>query len=248
MILNEHPVSYLDEMQAQLTALLDDGPWSTWQHRPGGAYLLRARPHGPRRARARSRPSRARSCTATAATCARSSNGPTPCRPPAPLFVRDCAAEPARDGWSSCGDAVDDPRRTGRRLHRRRTEPTRSSLERRGGNAAALGERHREPGTSAPSSRPPGPAHTWSGNSRENRLTPFANDPVADPTAEALFIRDDDSGEAWSPTPGPVVRSGPTGVSFSTPPACRTSPGRPTASITSSTCSSTWTIRSSSRC
>ena len=42
VIVNEHPVSYLDEMQAQLTALLDDGPWSTWQHRPGGAYLLRA--------------------------------------------------------------------------------------------------------------------------------------------------------------------------------------------------------------
>ena len=42
MILNEHPVSYLDEMQAQLTAVLDDGPWSAWQHRPGGAYLLRA--------------------------------------------------------------------------------------------------------------------------------------------------------------------------------------------------------------
>ena len=42
VIINEHPVGYLDEMQAQLTAVLDDGPWSTWQHRPGGAYLLRA--------------------------------------------------------------------------------------------------------------------------------------------------------------------------------------------------------------
>ena len=28
-----------------------------------------------------------------------------------------------------------------------------------------------------------GSAHTWSGNSRENRLTPFANDPISDPTA-----------------------------------------------------------------
>ena len=42
VIVNEHPVSYLDEMQAQLTAVLEDGPWSTWQHRPGGAYLLRS--------------------------------------------------------------------------------------------------------------------------------------------------------------------------------------------------------------
>src|SRR4029079_8508946 len=52
-----------------------------------------------------------------------------------------------------------------------------------------------------------GSAHTWSGNSRENRLTPFANDPVTDPTAEAIFVRDDDSGETWSPTPGPMPRS-----------------------------------------
>ena len=42
MILNEHPVSYLDEVHAQLAALLDNGPWSAWKHRPGGAYLLRA--------------------------------------------------------------------------------------------------------------------------------------------------------------------------------------------------------------
>jgi cyclic beta-1,2-glucan synthetase len=51
-----------------------------------------------------------------------------------------------------------------------------------------------------------GSAHTWSRNSRENRLTPFANDPVSDPTAEALFVRDDESGDYWSPTPGPVPR------------------------------------------
>jgi len=38
-------------------------------------------------------------------------------------------------------------------------------------------------------------------NSRENRLTPFANDPVTDPTTEALFVRDDETGEAWAPTP-----------------------------------------------
>ena len=36
VILNEHPVSYLDEMHAQLAALLDNGPWRTWKHRPAG--------------------------------------------------------------------------------------------------------------------------------------------------------------------------------------------------------------------
>src|SRR5207247_2447145 len=44
-----------------------------------------------------------------------------------------------------------------------------------------------------------GSSFTWAENSRENRLTPFWNDPVTDPSAEALFIRDDASGEAWSP-------------------------------------------------
>src|SRR5206468_5942363 len=42
VILNEDPSSYLDEIHAQLTALLDTGPWRTWKHRSGGAYLLRA--------------------------------------------------------------------------------------------------------------------------------------------------------------------------------------------------------------
>ena len=32
-----------------------------------------------------------------------------------------------------------------------------------------------------------GSAFTWAGNSRENRLTPFANDPLTDPTGEAIL-------------------------------------------------------------
>ena len=36
-----------------------------------------------------------------------------------------------------------------------------------------------------------GPAFTWSENSRENRLTPFANDPVVDLGAEAFYLRDE---------------------------------------------------------
>ena len=56
-----------------------------------------------------------------------------------------------------------------------------------------------------------GAAHTWSDNSRENRLTSFTADPVVDPTAEALFIRDDESGDAWTPTPGPMPRGAASG-------------------------------------
>jgi len=32
-------------------------------------------------------------------------------------------------------------------------------------------------------------------NSRENQLTPWSNDPVSDPVGEAIYLRDDDSGE-----------------------------------------------------
>lgn len=49
-----------------------------------------------------------------------------------------------------------------------------------------------------------GAACTWSGNSREYRLTPWSNDPVSDPSGEALYLRDLDSGAVWCPTPGPV--------------------------------------------
>jgi cyclic beta-1,2-glucan synthetase len=41
-------------------------------------------------------------------------------------------------------------------------------------------------------------------NSRENRLTPWSNDPVSDPAGEAIYLRDEDAGEVWSPTPLPI--------------------------------------------
>lgn len=49
-----------------------------------------------------------------------------------------------------------------------------------------------------------GSGFTWSINSHENQLTPWSNDPVSDPSGEVLYIRDDDSGEVWSPTALPI--------------------------------------------
>ncbi|MEQ1878196.1 MAG: phosphorylase, partial [Bdellovibrionia bacterium] len=49
-----------------------------------------------------------------------------------------------------------------------------------------------------------GSGYTWSLNSRENQLTPWSNDPVSDPSSEAFFIRDRDSGMLWSPTAAPI--------------------------------------------
>lgn len=49
-----------------------------------------------------------------------------------------------------------------------------------------------------------GAGFTWSGNSGEHRLTPWTNDPVLDPSGEALYLRDEETAEIWSPTPRPA--------------------------------------------
>ncbi len=53
-----------------------------------------------------------------------------------------------------------------------------------------------------------GSAYTWSENAHEFRLTPWHNDPVSDSGGEALYLRDEDSGQVWSPTPLPCRGSG----------------------------------------
>ncbi len=44
---------------------------------------------------------------------------------------------------------------------------------------------------------------TWAENSHENRITTWNNDPVSDGTGEVFYIRDETTGEYWSPTPLP---------------------------------------------
>lgn len=48
-----------------------------------------------------------------------------------------------------------------------------------------------------------GLSYTWGENAHEFRLTPWNNDPVTDVSGEAFYIRDDDSGNFWSPSPLP---------------------------------------------
>jgi cellobiose phosphorylase len=54
-----------------------------------------------------------------------------------------------------------------------------------------------------------GAAYTWSENAHEFRLTPWSNDAVTDASGEALYIRDEESGEFWSPTPLPCPGAAP---------------------------------------
>ena len=54
-----------------------------------------------------------------------------------------------------------------------------------------------------------GAAYTWVENSHEFRLTPWSDDPVQDTTGEALYIRDEQTGQFWSPTPLPARGTAP---------------------------------------
>ncbi len=200
VILNEHPVSYLDEMHVQLGVVLDTGPWGAWKHRPGGVFLLRGRPDERGRAppaleRGARRPERG----------AGHADGPAgPALRRAAIGSRDC-----------CAPGGADPR--ARRPSRSRCP--RLTLGNGSGGFADDGREYvvvldgdaetplpwvnviANPGFGTVVSAS-GSAYTWAENSRENRLTPFSNDPVSDPTGEALFLRDDETGDVWSPDAG----------------------------------------------
>jgi cyclic beta-1,2-glucan synthetase len=209
VILNEHALSYLDEMHAALETLLDEGPWRSWKHRPGGAYLLR----GERLSEAE----RLLLLSVAAAVLSgelgelgqqlarpdapTAAGEPPPFVPTRQLDERDAArpdvAEPEVPPLlldNGLGGFRADGREYVVRLEADRETPLPWA------NVIA------NPGfgtivTAA------GAAHTWAVNSRENRLTPHANDPVSDPTAEALLLRDEETGAVWSPTPGPLRRT-----------------------------------------
>ncbi len=205
VILNEDPTTYLDELQAQLVSLLDQGPWRAWLHRPGGAHLLR-RDHlteadstlldAVARVVLRSErgdlhaqmdrlvappvPPRTR----FSARVAPDDQAPWPIEPrPAPALALPTGLGGFGEGGREYVVTLDGDQET--------PMPW----------ANVIANPHF--GTIVTTS---GASHTWAINSREQRLTPFANDPVGDPTAEALFLRDDESGAVWSPTPGPLPR------------------------------------------
>jgi cyclic beta-1,2-glucan synthetase len=213
VILNEHPVSYLDEAQSRLASMLDDGPWRMWKHQPGGAFLLRGdligqaertlfyavaasmieTNRGDLRAHL-ARPPLApfASVTLPALIGNTTDHEETPPWPSLPVNV------PAVTLANGIGGFADEGRSYAMVLEGEQETPAPWV------NVLS----NRRFGTILSAS---GSATTWSENSRENRLTPFANDPVVDRGGEALYIRDDDTGRAWSPTPGPMVRDGGSG-------------------------------------
>ncbi|SFH82008.1 GH36-type glycosyl hydrolase domain-containing protein [Modicisalibacter xianhensis] len=53
-----------------------------------------------------------------------------------------------------------------------------------------------------------GSGYLWADNSRENPLTRWSNDPVMDPSGEAIYVRDEESLAVWTATALPVRDGG----------------------------------------
>ena len=49
-----------------------------------------------------------------------------------------------------------------------------------------------------------GGGYAWSVDSREHQLTPWSNDPVTDRPGQAFYLRDEETGDTWSPTALPI--------------------------------------------
>jgi cyclic beta-1,2-glucan synthetase len=214
VLINDSPASYLDAMQSHLETLLDDGPWRSWRHRPGGVFLMRGE-----KLSADEHTLLASSAAAVLSgdrgDLAEQIDRPSPERfasEPRRVFAQAPAVGDA-DRSAPAAGAADRPPLAAP------TEPL--LLANHLGGFGAGGREYAitldgEQETPLPWTNvianpdfgtivgSAGAAFTWSINSRENRLTPHAGDPVHDPTGEAIFLRDEESGETWTPTPGPM--------------------------------------------
>jgi cyclic beta-1,2-glucan synthetase len=209
VVLNDFPHSYLDEMQGQLASLLEKGPWSAWRQRPGGVFLLRndGMPEAERvLLLATARAVLDGECGDLAAQLslhdaepawpgplvARSRPGPV-----APVASFEVPIPPLTHG-NGHGGFTAGGREYAIVLQGDADTPLPWV------NVLANPDFGSVVGAT-------GPAWTWSGNSRENRLTPFSNDVVGEWSGEALYLRDEHGAEVWGVTPGPLPRTGNSG-------------------------------------
>ena len=204
VILNEHAASYREEINQQLTQLVDGGPWGAWRGKPGGVFVLQV--DSITRAETILLHVVAQAVLSGERGTLEQQLDRSEPEPPLPL------GRVPVDEVPDVGRPEAQPEPPHRLLENGLGGFTRDGRE----YVVVLDGERETPlpwvnilanprfGSIVTTS---GAAHTWADNSRENRLTPFANDPVTDPTAEAIFVRDEESGVLWGATPAPLRRT-----------------------------------------
>ncbi len=206
VIVNEHPVSYRNEMHQQLGALLEGGPWGAWKDRSGGAFLLSGDGMSEADRILLSAVARA-VLRGDAGNLEDQLDRPyTEPEWPAPLETEERWSRGSEDEadreipvpdlthWNGRGGFTHDGREYWIVLRGDEETPlpwVNVLANPTFGSVVSAA----------------GPTYTWSENGRENRLTPFANDPVTETSAEAIYLRDEEGGDAWGATPGAMRRS-----------------------------------------
>ncbi|MFI5197049.1 MAG: GH36-type glycosyl hydrolase domain-containing protein [Thermoanaerobaculia bacterium] len=202
VLLNEHPEGYRKELHDLLRELVERGPWAPHSGKKGGVFLLRGDLLGPDEQRgllAHARAVLSGEGGGLALQLDRTDLWAAEPPPPPVLWPAQeiASQEPLprlemANGFGGFGEggrtyeiALEGERETPHPWSNVLANPSFGSLVTTSGAAM-----------------------TWSSSSRENRLTPFANDPVSDPVSEAVFIRDDETGEVVGATPGARSRDG----------------------------------------
>ncbi len=204
VIINDHPADYADEVQRRLTELVREPHWAGFRDAPGGIFLMRA--EGMAEADRHLLAAVARVVLrGTWGGLAPQLHRPAPwlhekrvlpldSEPRPPEVAASPPPVPPLLMWNGSGGFTEDGRQYVIVLEGNQETPLPWS------NVIA----NPDVGTIVSSS---GATFTWSENSRQNCLTPYANDPVADPTGEAIYLRDEVSGATWGATPGPSPRA-----------------------------------------
>ncbi|HEV8584522.1 MAG TPA: glucoamylase family protein, partial [Methylomirabilota bacterium] len=203
VILNEHPPSYLQDLQTLLETVVRTGPSQASRNgrgSRGGVFILRADLMTPSQrdvllAAARAvLLSRRGTLAEQVLRAERAEPAPVPLSRPAvatPAAAPAPPSPPHLEFFNGLGGFAAEGREYVVRLDGARCTP--APWINVVANAA-FGFQVSESGS----------GYTWSANSRENQLSAWSNDPVSDPAGEALYVRDDETGEVWTATALPI--------------------------------------------